>query len=73
MQVERPSRTTLIIKVETRWPAKQIGEKELEIRVPLGDGPPIINPAFAGEAELTEKEYYSAEYQAIKALAVRVD
>ena len=63
----------MIIKFKTRWSAvvKQDGNYgfSLELTGPV-DGPPVINPMFREDHELTSSELERATEAAVKALLI---
>lgn len=53
--------------IVTRWPAKQVGERVIEITIPE-NGPPLLNVQAIEELRLTEAETMAAEAAALKAI-----
>lgn len=60
----------VVIPLKTRWPIRQISEREIEIKVPTGNGHPLLNPAWVDSEQLSAKEIELAEFEVLKAVAV---
>jgi hypothetical protein len=59
-----------IIQYSFRWPVKQIGQQEIEVQIPIDDGPPPTNPDFAKAHNLSDGEMDSADEAVIRAIAI---
>lgn len=66
-----PSAKYRIVQIRTRWEGYQAGPDLFEVRVPIGDGHPILNPAWIDQEELSDAEIEAAEFEALKAVVVR--
>ena len=53
-----------------RWPIRPTSDVSVEMTVPLGDGPAILNAQFCSEHNLSEPEIAKAEGEVIRAIAI---
>ncbi len=53
-----------------RWPIRPTSDVSVEMTVPIGEGPSIINPQFATEQSLGDGELLKAEAAVIRAIAI---
>ena len=59
-----------IIRLAFRFPIEQRGERDVEVLVPLCDGPSLISTEAADKLHLSEGEYAQAEEAALRAILV---
>ena len=59
-----------IIPLSFRFPVKQSGEKEIEVQIPIGNGPSLINPDAVDHFRLSEREAEEAEHAALKEIVI---
>ena len=65
MQTEHKS-----IGLQFRWPVEQTGANSVVVKIPVGNGPPVINPDFADTHRLSESEILAAEEKALLSLVL---
>jgi len=68
--VELKEKVHTIVSMKFRWPVNQIAEKEIEVKIPVGNGPPLINPAAIDSLQLSTREVVDAEAAALRELVV---
>jgi hypothetical protein len=60
--------TKRIVIQHSRWPIKQVAENVVEVHIPLGDGPTILNPEFVELHRLNDKDIEEAEFQVLNTM-----
>ena len=60
-----------IIGFSFRWDVHQTGDREIEIEIPVGNGPCPINPEFARVHDLSDIEIKQAELSVLRDVAIR--
>ncbi len=58
------------IIIKTRWPAEQRDSHTIEIIVPCGNGPFILNPEFVKTHKLTDVDIDNAEHAVLQEIAI---
>jgi len=61
---------TKIINYSFRWPVKQIGPQKIEVQIPIGDGPQVLDQRFVVAQKLSDKECDEAEYAVLQTIAI---
>jgi hypothetical protein len=59
-----------ILSFQFRWPIKQSGPQSIEVLIPLGNGPQVLNPEFCKEMALSDGEQDKAESLVLRAIAI---
>lgn len=57
-------------RFQFRWPVKQTGPNSVEMIVPRGQGPTILNPDFCEAQKLSDAEVDRAEDEVLRAIAI---
>jgi len=61
---------TKTIQYSFRWPVKQLAEKQIEVQIPIGDGPPVLDQRFIQAHKLSDREIDEAEYGVLESIAI---
>lgn len=69
MTNDKPT-VTRSIRFAFRWPIEQTGPDEVEVKVPIGNGPPMISSDFAHFHRLSDGELDAAENAVLRAIAI---
>jgi len=61
---------TKTINYAFRWAVKQTGPNSIEVLIPVGNGPSILNPEFAKQENLSDGELNKAEMAVLESIAI---
>jgi hypothetical protein len=58
------------IRFGFRWPVIVVDPRVVEVQIPVGDGPSVLNPEFTRDYGLSDKECELAEDSALRSIAL---
>ena len=70
MQLDNKSNATEHFHFTFRWPIRVINDHDVEMEVPIGNGPAILNLDFIKDANLSDHEQDDAVSAVIRAIAI---
>ncbi len=59
-----------VLHYRFRWPVVATGDKSIEVRIPTGNGYPVVDESFAESQEMTLAEIRHAEELVLASIAI---